>query len=50
MLVCMTCARPVEFGPDGWVHRDRNAACEAVSVAWPPADTLPPEDEKSSAA
>jgi hypothetical protein len=49
MIVCMTCARPVEFGPEGWVHRDPNAPCEAVSVAWPPADTLTDDDSETAA-
>ena len=44
VLVCVNCARVVVFGPEGWAHRDGNAECPLLIVAWPP----PGADEESS--
>lgn len=35
MLICMSCARPIVFGPQGWAHREPGT-CTSLSVAWPP--------------
>jgi hypothetical protein len=35
-LVCRFCGGVLEFGPDGWRHRDAVRPCARVAVAWPP--------------
>lgn len=45
VLVCMNCARPIVFGPNGWVHRDEPSDCVGILVAWPP----PGEDDHHDA-
>ncbi len=39
MLVCINCARVVDFESGDWVHRQDNEECTQLVVAWPPPGT-----------
>lgn len=41
MLVCLSCARPLVFGPAGWDHHDPGT-CSDPSAEWP--DSIPDDD------
>ncbi len=49
MLVCMNCVRPIEFGPDGWTHRDPSPDCPGLIVAWPPPESDEADDTEDAA-
>jgi len=48
-LVCRVCGGVLQFGADGWEHRDSVRPCDAVLVAWPPPDEGHDEDHLSAA-
>jgi hypothetical protein len=49
-LVCRACGGVLQFGADGWQHRDQIRRCDRVVVAWPPPGREDDDDEEPRAA
>jgi hypothetical protein len=46
VLVCLTCERPLVFGPAGWYHPDPGT-CTDPRAEWP--ESIPEDEEEPSA-
>jgi hypothetical protein len=47
-LVCRACGGVLDFGVDGWKHRDALRPCDRVLVAWPPPRSEHDEEQDRS--